>query len=329
VSAQALVTARAEGLRTKAEVILATVVGGVVVTDSHGLVLQANPAADRIIGGTEPLVGRPCHEALGLHSDARPLDCSQGCALLRLADQDASQGQEVWRRTPAGEKQPILASAVPLRTGDGVEVVHSLQDITRLKQAEEAKTLFLATASHELKTPLTVINGFADTLTKYGDLDAETQQLALAAIRSRAKELTRVVDRLLLSSRIEAGRVALTTSPVSLPPLLHDRVDGLAQATNRVITCDVDGAVQLVQADADAFVTVIDHLLETPNVKGPIELTQPNVLFEYADPQIEALSSGQKLLLRMGPDNAKRVQAKLKELRRAVTTQPPEPATSR
>lgn len=76
----------------------------------------------------------------------------------------------------------------------------------------------------------------------------------------------------------------------------------------------------------DRLVTVIDHLLETPVVKGPIELTQPNVLYEFADPQIEALSSGQKLLLRMGPENAKRVQAKLKELRRAVTTQPPVPA---
>jgi hypothetical protein len=87
----------------------------------------------------------------------------------------------------------------------------------------------------------------------------------------------------------------------------------------------------------DRLVTVIDHLLETPSVKGPIELTQPNVLFEYADPQIEALSSGQKLLLRMGPDNAKRVQLKLRELRRLVTAQNPAalaapaapPATSR
>jgi hypothetical protein len=69
----------------------------------------------------------------------------------------------------------------------------------------------------------------------------------------------------------------------------------------------------------DRLVTVIDHLLETPNVKGQIELVQPNVLFEYADPQLEALSSGQKLLLRMGPDNSRRVQARLKELRTLVT----------
>jgi len=68
----------------------------------------------------------------------------------------------------------------------------------------------------------------------------------------------------------------------------------------------------------DRLVSVIDHLLETPAVKGPIELTQPNVMFEYADPQLEALSSGQKLLLRMGPDNANKVKAKLRELRKAV-----------
>jgi PAS domain S-box-containing protein len=262
VFVHALVSARAEGLRTKADVILATVVGGVVVTDRTGTVLQANPAAERIIGGPHHLVGRSCAEALGLHAGARGLDCGGGCALLRRPDQDASQGQEVWRIDAAGEKQPILASAVTLSTSDGVEVVHSLQDITRLKQAEEAKTLFLATASHELKTPLTVINGFAETLTRYDDLDPETQSAALAAIRSRAKELTRVVDRLLLSSRIEAGRVTLVNRPTALPPLLHDRVSCLATATGRPISCAVAEDLQLVQAETDAFVTVIDHLLE-------------------------------------------------------------------
>jgi hypothetical protein len=71
----------------------------------------------------------------------------------------------------------------------------------------------------------------------------------------------------------------------------------------------------------DRLVTVINHLLETPRVKGTLELVQPNVMFEFADPQLEALSSGQKLLLRMGPENAARVQAKLKELH-ALITQP-------
>ncbi len=82
----------------------------------------------------------------------------------------------------------------------------------------------------------------------------------------------------------------------------------------------------------DRVVTVIDHLLQAPAVKGPIELTQPNVLFEFADPQLEALSSGQKVLVRMGPENAAKVKAKLKELRTIVATTPrpatPAPATA-
>ena len=262
LSVHARVSARAEGLRTKADVILATVVGGVVVTDRTGRVIEANPAAERIVGAGGPLAGHTCAEALGLHSGAKTLDCSDGCPLLLLAGPDVSQGQELWRVNAAGEKQPILARAVTLSTSDGIEVVHSIQDITRLKQAEEAKTLFLATASHELKTPLTVINGFAETLTRYQDLDPETQQMALTAIRTRGKELARVVDRLLLSSRIEAGKVALVTQPVALLPLLRERVASLAQVTDRSISCDLPESLQEVRAEPDALITVMDHLLE-------------------------------------------------------------------
>ena len=68
----------------------------------------------------------------------------------------------------------------------------------------------------------------------------------------------------------------------------------------------------------DRLVEVIDHLLDTPQVKGPIELTQPGMFYEFADPRLEALSAGQKLLIRMGPDNAAAVKTKLRELRAEV-----------
>lgn len=65
----------------------------------------------------------------------------------------------------------------------------------------------------------------------------------------------------------------------------------------------------------DRTVEVIDHLLETPLPQDPILLVRPHVLYEYADPEIEELSSGQKLLLRMGSTNAARVRQQLRELR--------------
>lgn len=70
----------------------------------------------------------------------------------------------------------------------------------------------------------------------------------------------------------------------------------------------------------DRLIEVIDHLLDTPDIVVPIELIRPNVFYQFADPRLEALSAGQKILIRMGYDNAFRVKAKLKELRKELTT---------
>ncbi|MGH8447488.1 MAG: DUF3014 domain-containing protein, partial [Solimonas sp.] len=63
---------------------------------------------------------------------------------------------------------------------------------------------------------------------------------------------------------------------------------------------------------------VIDHLLATPVVDGPIELLRPKVLYQYADADLESRSFGQKLLIRIGPGNAAVLKAKLREIRAAI-----------
>lgn len=75
----------------------------------------------------------------------------------------------------------------------------------------------------------------------------------------------------------------------------------------------------------DRAVAVIDHLLETPDIKGPIKLVQPRVYYEFADPALEARSSGQKLLIRMGSENAAVIKAKLREIRAELAAKPPAP----
>jgi hypothetical protein len=73
----------------------------------------------------------------------------------------------------------------------------------------------------------------------------------------------------------------------------------------------------------DRLVKVIDMLLATPQPAAPIALVRPNVMYLFADPALESLPAGQKLLIRMGPDNAAVVKAKLKELRAIITTSAP------
>ena len=68
----------------------------------------------------------------------------------------------------------------------------------------------------------------------------------------------------------------------------------------------------------DRLVEVIDHLLQAPEVAAPIKLVQPKVFYEYADAGLESRSAGQKLLIRMGPANARAIKAKLREFRAEI-----------
>jgi len=73
----------------------------------------------------------------------------------------------------------------------------------------------------------------------------------------------------------------------------------------------------------DRLVQVIDTLLATPQPAEPIALVRPNVMYIFADPALESRPAGQKLLIRMGPDNAAVIKTKLTELRAAITAAPP------
>ena len=73
----------------------------------------------------------------------------------------------------------------------------------------------------------------------------------------------------------------------------------------------------------DRLVEAIDNLLAAPEPKGPIKLVSPHVLYEYADPELEEASAGQKALIRMGAANEARVKAKLREYRALLATNAP------
>jgi hypothetical protein len=157
-----------------------------------------------------------------------------------------------------------------------------------------------------------------------------------------------VIDRLVTTiDNLPRGKVAEKVRPVGslerpfvaaeaddesliLGPANYARYDQLvAQVSNTDITTAVDiyrRFYPLFQESYqrlgypegyfnDRVVEVIDHLLATPEPGEPVYLARPNVLYEFADPDLEALSAGQKLLLRMGPDNARRIKQVLKDFR--------------
>ena len=97
----------------------------------------------------------------------------------------------------------------------------------------------------------------------------------------------------------------------------------LAELYRRYYPLFQDAYVNLGYPDGyfnDRLVEVIDHLLETPEISDPVQLVRPHVLYQYRDPQLEALSSGQKLLLRMGQEHASRIKTRLREFRELITS---------
>lgn len=255
----------AQAVLERTRAILEGIADGVYVTDPAGKVRLWNRAAERISGcpGSRAL-GRDCSTVLNLKINDIPLDCSKGCAILeQFGAKAAAEGVEACRLRRDLRKQPLLVtvSEVKTRSGQTTEFVHTVRDITATKLADEAKTMFLATASHELKTPLTVIIGFTELL-RDGALSDDQLEQALQLIDTRARELSKIVDRLLLTGRIEAGRLHLELKPVDISSLVAERAHTLGAATDRTITADVPEVLPAIVGDEDALATVLDHLMD-------------------------------------------------------------------
>jgi hypothetical protein len=73
----------------------------------------------------------------------------------------------------------------------------------------------------------------------------------------------------------------------------------------------------------DRLLEAIDDMLEAPAPNGPVKLVRPKVLYQFADPELESLSAGQKVMVRMGAENAAKVKAKLREIRRELAALQP------
>ncbi len=188
------------------EQILGLSSDGILLLDGKGRVRVWNQAMERITGVPgDDAVGLPYNELLaGLDHDGK---------LIRLEDLLAAA-------TPAG---PRASAEVQIRTSEGLErwlrCNHSLlyeggewttdvvivHDVTRIRQAERAKTDFVATVSHELRTPITPIKGYVEILQARGpNLSEDKRQDMLRIVAERADHLARLVEDLLLASRISS-----------------------------------------------------------------------------------------------------------------------------
>jgi len=149
--------------------------------------------------------------------------------------------------------------------------------------------------------------------------------------RKHVSEKIRPVGRLSQAFRPDTFDDVFTLGPANfsryddlVAQIVGADVDAIADLYQRFYPLFQQSYKRLGYPDAyfnDRLVEVIDHLLETPTPSEPIGLVRPNVLYEFTDPGLESLSSGQKLLVRMGPANAETVKRALREFRARLVDQ--------
>lgn len=217
--------------------VIEALADGVAVMDRSGVITSWNSAAATMTGiCASDAIGRPPRVPV-----PRP-------------------GSSAEHELPNDRWLEILSSQLP-ETG---EMVLVLRDVSEQKALERAQSLFLATTTHEIKTPLTVVSGFATTLQRrWDDLTAEDRERALGAIVRRSDALVKLIDQLLLGFRVRAGQLDLDLRGFDLRPTLDLAVSGFSTLSEaHKLTLDVEPDLPLVIGDVRAVDQVLAQLLE-------------------------------------------------------------------
>ena len=242
--------ARLEALQQEEALLLALIESlneGIVAVNPRGRIVRLNESGRRLLG---------IRANAELTVDHLPRD-----RVLREALDAALAGNA----TPAtelrvGDRTLLLtARALPDRSA-----VLALYDLTPVRRLEAVRRDFVANVSHELKTPLTVVSGFAETLTDEGLPDAQRRQFA-ETIRANARRMQRIVDDLLDLSRIESGGWIPAPMRLDAASVAADALAPLADAAAAKgveIQVVIDPRAGELHADPTAVRQILGNLIE-------------------------------------------------------------------
>lgn len=257
---------------------------GLLILATNLTVERCNPSFVRLLGIPSGRIQGQPHESL-IVWDKPP----QGMTL----EQAVAGG---WPLTPhaqlyvegdivRSEKQPPLPVGItyaPLLSPDNVliNVIATVRDITRFRQAEELKSTFVSIVSHELKTPVALIKGYVSTLRREdADWDREIISESLSVIEEEADRLSLMIENLLDASRLQAGGFQLKRSEVFMPGLAKQVATRFQTQTDKhTIRVDFPVDFPVILADETRLEQVLSNLVANA--------------IKYA-PQGEILISGQ------------------------------------
>jgi len=246
---------------------LATIIGssadGILILDGDRRVVVINQALAAMVGMTEQdALGRPCQEVLSLDNLVGEDLCQS--ETLEALDDRVSRRCEGDLIRPGGGRITVSAIFTPLFDADHlVNVIVNVHDITHFREEEEMKSTFTSIISHELKTPVALIKGYAQTLARPDAAwDSATAQQGLQIIEEEADRLEALINNLLDASRIQAGGLRLDSADVDIEALTRKVAAAYRTQTDvHQIELDFPHPLPLIWGDEERLRQVLTNLL--------------------------------------------------------------------
>ncbi len=193
------------------ETVFSTMRDGILVTDEKGNVTIASPAINMMLGISEDITGRPFYEILRDPSVQDAVQEARNTARTAL--------REVEIFYPSNRQLYITVTLLQSSVlGAGFVII--VHDITKIKHLETVRRDFVANVSHEIKTPITAIKGFAETLLDGAIDDNETAYKYLGIIKNHSERLNGLVQDLLTLANLDKGEVNLSLKEIDVRELI-------------------------------------------------------------------------------------------------------------
>ncbi len=246
--------------RDRLDCILMSLADGLLVTNRQGRVVLLSPVAAELLA-VDPTGATGCPVGELLAGAGLPPE------VLESLEGGTAAGQATFPLpgTAKGGDRFVEArfSSFGEDGGRAGALITLLRDVTREREVERMRSEFIATAAHQLQTPLTVILGYSELLLGEVKHPEEEQRQFLATVQEKAQALSRLVDDILEVSRIETGRGApLTRTSSDLCVLLREAVFAGQKASERHrFELDLPASPLPVEVDRPRIRQVLDHLL--------------------------------------------------------------------
>jgi two-component system phosphate regulon sensor histidine kinase PhoR len=242
------------------EQILQRLSDGIAVTDAEGRVAFANRAISALLGdedGVESLNGVALETRL-----LETVECPPDSDLLSVG---AHRRTTVCEMSQRGESERILRVArLPLDSDASQGHVWSVRDVTQQKLAEQTRDRFIDTATHELRTPLSNIKAYAETLANAECIDIELQKEFCNIINSETTRLARFIDDLLSISSMEVGALTIERQKVETERLFEEvvsKVEPLMHKKEIDFQTELPPKLPELSLDKDKIIAVIVNIL--------------------------------------------------------------------